>query len=62
MTNRNQSQVARTNEYFIPKEGIDRSVLFADICLYLGNDALVRPGSYEVTSNVLSYKIIANLF
>jgi hypothetical protein len=38
---------ARTNEYFVPKEGIDREVITADICRYLGNDALVRPGNYE---------------
>ena len=39
---------ARTNEYFVPKDGIDREVITADICRYLGNDALVRPGQYEV--------------
>lgn len=38
----------RTNEYFLPKEGIDREVIHADIARYLGNDALIRPGSYEV--------------
>jgi hypothetical protein len=38
----------RTNEYFVPKDGIDREVITADICRYLGNDALVRPGTYEV--------------
>ncbi|KAI1006986.1 hypothetical protein K3495_g1229 [Podosphaera aphanis] len=37
----------RSNEYFVPKDGIDREVITADICRYLGNDALVRPGSYE---------------
>jgi hypothetical protein len=37
-----------TNEYFIPKDGIDREVITADICRYLGNDALVRQGAYEV--------------
>lgn len=39
---------ARTNEYFVPGDGIDREVITADICRYLGNDALVRPGNYEV--------------
>jgi hypothetical protein len=39
-----------TNEYFIPKDGIDREVITADICRYLGNDALVRTGIYEVIS------------
>ncbi|POS86721.1 hypothetical protein EPUL_002464 [Erysiphe pulchra] len=37
----------RSNEYFVPKDGIDREVITADICRYLGNDALVRPGTYE---------------
>jgi hypothetical protein len=43
-----QAAQARTNEYFVPKDGIDREVITADICRYLGNDALVRPGQYEV--------------
>lgn len=38
---------ARTHEYFVPRDGIDREVISADICRYLGNDALVRPGNYE---------------
>lgn len=37
----------RSHEYFVPKDGIDREVITADICRYLGNDALVRPGTYE---------------
>lgn len=36
------------NEYFVPRDGIDREVISADICRYLGNDALVRPGHYDV--------------
>ncbi|OIW30655.1 hypothetical protein CONLIGDRAFT_286813 [Coniochaeta ligniaria NRRL 30616] len=39
--------VPRQNEYFVPRDGIDREVITADICRYLGNDALVRPGTYE---------------
>jgi hypothetical protein len=39
---------SRSNEYFVPRHGIDREVITADICRYLGNDALVRPGTYEV--------------
>ncbi|EGY20708.1 uncharacterized protein VDAG_10337 [Verticillium dahliae VdLs.17] len=38
---------SRSNEYFVPRDGIDREVITADICRYLGNDALVRPGHYE---------------
>ncbi|KAF5600434.1 hypothetical protein FPANT_2390, partial [Fusarium pseudoanthophilum] len=41
------SRTGRQNEYFVPREGIDREVISADICRYLGNDALVRPGHYE---------------
>lgn len=38
----------RHNEYFIPGEGISREVIQADICRYLGNDALVKPGAHNV--------------
>ena len=37
----------RSNEYFVPRDGIDREVITADISRYLGNDALVRPGTYQ---------------
>lgn len=43
-----QAPNSRQNEYFIPRDGIDREVITSDICRYLGNDALVRPGTYEV--------------
>src|SRR6266566_3790517 len=39
MANRNMA-----NEYFVPGDGIDREVITEDICRYLGNDAVVRPG------------------
>ncbi|KAH8594058.1 hypothetical protein B0O99DRAFT_688084 [Bisporella sp. PMI_857] len=35
-----------TREFFIPGEGIDRQVITADICRYLGNDARVKPYTY----------------
>ncbi|KAI8627019.1 hypothetical protein F5Y19DRAFT_487296 [Xylariaceae sp. FL1651] len=44
-------QQTRQNEYFVPRDGIDREVITADICRYLGNDALVRPGNYEHPEN-----------
>lgn len=44
---------ARQNEYFVPRDGIDREVITADICRYLGNDALVRPGVYESQNGVV---------
>lgn len=36
-------------EYFIPAAGINREVIQADICRYLGNDALVKPGYNDVS-------------
>jgi hypothetical protein len=47
MSRNNRNAAARQNEYFVPRDGIDREVISADICRYLGNDALVRPGQYE---------------
>ncbi|KAJ5795115.1 hypothetical protein N7457_001714 [Penicillium paradoxum] len=47
MTGRYEGRVERQNEYFIPGEGISREVIQADICRYLGNDALVRPGNHN---------------
>jgi len=41
----------RMTEYFLPRDGIDREVITADICRYLGNDTTIRPGNYEVMSN-----------
>ena len=38
----------RLNEYFVPRHGIDPEVITADICQYLGSEALVRLGPYEV--------------
>ncbi|KAF5665566.1 hypothetical protein FCIRC_10493 [Fusarium circinatum] len=58
----NTGGTGRQNEYFIPRDGIDREVIAADICRYLGNDALVRPGHYENPRNgqsVLGYYIMA---
>lgn len=40
---------SRRNQYFIPGDGIARQVITADICKYLDNDALVRPGDYQVS-------------
>jgi hypothetical protein len=37
----------RHNEYFLEREGISREVIQADICRYLGNDALVRTGTHQ---------------
>lgn len=48
MTGRYDGRPERQNEYFIPGDGISREVIQADICRYLGNDALVRPGNHNV--------------
>lgn len=53
-----QATTTRQNEYFVPRDGIDREVISADICRYLGNDALVRPGHYEVWRVFLSLRIL----
>lgn len=44
----------RQNEYFIEKDGISREVIQADICRYLGNDALVKPGVHQVRLPILT--------
>lgn len=36
----------RMSTFFVPGTGIDREVITTDICRYLGNDALVKPGPY----------------
>ncbi|KAJ0140672.1 Damage response protein 1 [Fusarium oxysporum f. sp. albedinis] len=48
----NTNMTNRQNEYFVRRDGIDREVITADICQYLGQDALVRPGHYEVRFNL----------
>lgn len=35
--------------YFIPAAGINRQVIQADICRYLGNNAVVKPGYHDVS-------------
>jgi len=48
-----QAASARLATYFVPGAGIDREVITTDICRYLGNDALVKPGNYKVNSSIL---------
>ncbi|KAK2756568.1 hypothetical protein FQN54_005461 [Arachnomyces sp. PD_36] len=49
MAARNQGRYdePRQNDYFLDGEGISREVIQADICRYLGNDALVRPTTHQ---------------
>lgn len=49
----------RLNEYFIDQDGISREVIQADICRYLGRDALVRPGTHQVG---LSFPLLSLIF
>ena len=54
---------ARQNRYFLPANGIARQVISADICRYLGNDALVKPGDHQVgaTSTSLFDSVAADI-
>ncbi len=52
--------VTRGQEYFILGEGIDREVITADICRYLGNDALVKPGTYKVIRSKLEFMLVSS--
>lgn len=42
------SRGAPLNEFFVDGEGIHREVMQREICKYLGQDALSRPGTYNV--------------
>lgn len=44
-----QAPKPRMSTFFVPGTGIDREVITTDICRYLGNDALVKPGPYQVS-------------
>ena len=46
---------APTNDYFLPGEDISREVITADICRYLGPDALVRPYRHQDVSSPNSF-------
>jgi hypothetical protein len=55
---KSHSASGRKSQFFINGEGIDREVITTDICRYLGNDALVKPGVYQVCYLVY-YRLIA---
>jgi hypothetical protein len=42
--------------WFVPKDGINRQVISADIQKYLGNDATVRPGKDKEVGNRMAYR------
>ena len=45
-----EQRTSGPNEYFLPGEDINREVITADICGYLGSDALVRPYLHQDVS------------
>ncbi|KAN0071607.1 hypothetical protein V8E54_010203 [Elaphomyces granulatus] len=51
----------RQNEYFVPGDGISREVIQADICRYLGNDALGRQGYLIRAYRNLTSEMITDL-
>lgn len=48
--------------WFVPKDGISREVISADIQRFLGNDATVRPGKEVINQKevcfVLRYSVV----
>jgi hypothetical protein len=48
---------SRKSTFWVNSAGIDREVITTDICRYLGNDALVKPGPYRVSPLVKYYLI-----
>jgi hypothetical protein len=46
---------ARQSTFFINGDGIDREVITTDICRYLGNDAVVRPGIHQVRLSEIEF-------
>lgn len=46
--------------WFVPKDGISREVISADIQRFLGNDATVRPGKDVVNGKEVFYHSISS--
>ncbi|KAF4627850.1 hypothetical protein G7Y89_g10308 [Cudoniella acicularis] len=46
-----EKDVYQLGEWFLLRQDINREVIMADITRYLGNDALVRPGNYEIPNS-----------
>ncbi|KAK8074263.1 hypothetical protein PG994_005162, partial [Apiospora phragmitis] len=55
---RRRRRIGKTSISYL-RDGIDREVITADICRYLGNDALVRPGVYEVLPLRVSQSLVS---
>ena len=50
------SYPSQRGQFVLDAEGIDRDVITTDICRYLGNDALVRPGKVVVSRRSRTFK------
>jgi chaperone required for assembly of F1-ATPase len=61
-SSRNLPTVGRQSQFFIDGDGIDREVITTDICRYLGNDALVRPGTHKVGLQTYLFEHLARSF
>ena len=48
----------RTNDYFLAGDDISREVITADICGYVGPDALVRPYRHHDVSSSTSFDLV----
>ena len=48
----------RTNEYFLPGDGINRDVVTADICKYLGPDTLIKPYKHKDVSVIIIKRLL----
>jgi len=46
MSGPGSNPAARQNDYFVDGAGIAPEVITAEICKYLGQDAVVRPGTH----------------
>ena len=54
-TGRREDPSSRYQEYFLPREDINRELIQYDICRYLGNDATVRPYMHSDVGCSLSH-------
>jgi hypothetical protein len=54
-SSQSKTRSSRQSQFFINGDGIEREVITTDICRYLGNDALFRPGIYTVSHAMNSF-------
>ncbi len=54
MSGNEANPALRQNEYFVPGDGIAPEVITAEICRYLGNDAVVRSGTGNINGRSIA--------